>query len=237
MSFAPFQIRIELNTGITVGHYAPALDGLLSKVLHRHYGGDIERAIEGLSDYLLMNDSGYYHASTLSFGVNADTGLFGTEFNTVRSLKGERDLHPSLFKPHGKGGKYPRIIQDGGPTAPRLQKHLAYHAPLVCFEGYGNGHEIAELFRFYLLSIGSNGGPGAGDIGHIHVMEQEQDHSVVDAQNKLARVIPQADYKTLFNEDPAPEMLDQGRLIPPYWQKEALCKTVRPETIRRQIIV
>lgn len=238
----PFEIRIELKSPILIKRWL-RLDGLLWHCLYAHHG-DQRTAAERLGDYLRLDPAGFYHASTLSYGVKdrvsasgypepVINNVIGVERATIGTMRSGLDLAPDKFKPNGRGGKaYKKIQVLGGPYKNRLDSHQCLHSSHVLFHGVGDGPAIAELIDFYIPALGANANIGFGTIGSVRSLAVHHDYSCIDDRGRPTRPIPIERFRELSG---ANARQAEAILIPPFRnQPSVLCAV--PERVRKQKI-
>ena len=231
----PFELRLSLTSPIQLGRYL-RLDGLLWHVLFLHLGCQ-EKAKQALGDYLLRaNNSSYYHASCMLFGVRAgfDGEYLDNLIATTRSKTGfmrvGSDLSPETMAPNARrGGGYVKVVTTGGPYKQRLTAYPAYYSRKIIFHGHGDGQAITDLMRFYLIALGINANCGHGTIGDIAWTPLDKDISVIDPNGLPSRPIPLDDYTQLST---LTCRTGEAILMPPFrGQPSVMCAL--PERIRK----
>ena len=240
MVVTPFQLQIELRTPMQLGHYL-RLDGLLWHTLFLHHLCPY-KAVDDLGSYLSIAETGqYYHASAMMFGIlgiqpdKSSSGdiydnLLGLRRAKVGAMHSGSDLSPENFPPNSvNGNRYKTVQTAGGVYKNRLKAHPVYMAHSVVFHGVGDGNEIAELFNFYLTSIGMNANSGFGTIGKVSVEQIEADLSLVDADGLPARPLPIEDFIRMSDKQ---VLTGEAMLKPPYRDQETVLCAL-PERVRK----
>lgn len=200
-----FRVRAKLKTPMKIGQYPVSLDGLLWHCLFLKTGCE-SSASKKLAE-IIDSKSGVFKASALRFGIYPSKPVIARTESITGSMRQETDLAPDQFYMNKRGGKYPRITQEGGPYKARLEHHKMHHAPEVTWDAVGDPIEACKLLNFYVHAVGVNSNRGMGSVGTFWFEKIDSDTSWVDEENQLARVLPiklfeecGGDKKVLFME-------------------------------------
>jgi hypothetical protein len=202
------------------------LDGLLFEALkQRCPGRSYNEILEKLKGVLSFNDDyGVFHASSLTFGVSANTGFTAIDYCRADYLHSGK-LSQRMFSGHGKNGKYPNIVIAGGPSKKRMTTRPAYCAPFAVFDALGDANQVTQLLSFFYIGIGydtQNCGMGQFDVSNIEIINLPEDVSLIENGN-AKRQLPLgiAAGHTGIN-----------RLLPPYFLKDEMVEVVTPPRVQ-----
>lgn len=189
MKAFPFFLKVPLVTPVIISKYPVHFDGLLAFVLGCHHETD---QIEDLMDDYLVATDGIRHGSTLLFVPEESEIVTFKKVGFVRRLAGERDLNTDAFKPNGKGGRYRRVVTEGGPFKSRLRLLPGFYCQTVGFYGNGYPERILELLRYYAPGIGRTAASGGGQClwDEASYERLDRDYSLVDRDGLPNRIIP-----------------------------------------------
>jgi hypothetical protein len=214
MKFEPARIRAPLLTPIRLGQIPVGLDKLLWHSLFLRMGEE-QGALKQL-DSLLDRQGQLFRASTLRFGTYPDNTLIATTTTTLGVMIPEKDLDPTLFHWKKWGGKYTKIVINGGPYKNRLTKNATHYAPEVTWDVVGDAKRICQLLNFYVTAVGRDANRGLGAVGRFSSEPLHQDTSWFDETGQLARVLPASIVEEKTKIRPPQTSLIQGCLTPPY---------------------
>jgi len=233
MSHTSFRIRAPLLTSIKLGQFPVALDKLLWHCLFLRHG-DQARAREEL-DRLLSREGQVFFASTMRFGTYSGAPLIATSTPTVGVMRAESDLSPNQFHWKKRGGKWTKILLDGGPYKNRLSKSQTYFAPELTWDAVGDGRKVASLLNYFVTGVGLDANRGFGAVKGFDLEETDQDTSLFDEEGGVARVMPVSMYEKRTSKSPHPDDLVHGCLMPPYRGQDSTIEEmcVAPERVRR----
>ncbi|HSG61002.1 MAG TPA: hypothetical protein VLA24_06150, partial [Pseudomonadales bacterium] len=125
-AFTPLRLILKMRSPVVLTAVSPTLDGILFEALKQRAPGKSNLDIlSALKEVLAFNASlGVFHASSMRFGVNANTGLVALDYYRTDYLhEGKRSS--SMFSPNGKN-RYKKLVVTGGPTKRRLTHRHAY---------------------------------------------------------------------------------------------------------------
>lgn len=228
--FSPARVMAPIVHPIELGRHGVTFDGVLWSALDAHLCDPV-RAKQALGNYLSHTD-GVAHASSLRFGIKPSQRLIATTRKTVGVMRSESDLTSEQFHPHGRGGKYPKILVGGGPYRNRINEHQLYHAPWAVFYIHGDAEAIVALLNFYIDCVGVNAGSGSGTVGSWRWEPTDHDRSLVDSEGQPARALPQHLFESLSDQ---PGVYEPAAIEPPYHVTDKqLC--AMPERVVRELI-
>lgn len=226
IEFKPIRIILTLKSPVVLTALAPALDGVLFEAMSQRYPAEShENIVERMKSILAYNsDLGVFHASSMYFGVNSESGLItGNYYRTDYLHEDKRSSF--MFGPNGTNGKYKNIIVAGGPTKKRLTSRSSYRAQFVIFDALGDKSAILSLLENTFVGVGydtQNCGMGQFDVNNIEVIPLPEDISLLK-DGHARRQLPAG---------AALGVEVQTRVLPPYYLKSNIITAVAPERVQ-----
>lgn len=226
MNFKPFRLLLPLRSPVVLTAFAPTLDGILFESLSQRFCSDTpEQIVNRLKTLLAFHEEWQvFHASSLRFGVNAQSGLIASDYHRPDVLhSGKRSS--DMFEGHGRKGAYPKLVIAGGPTKKRMSSRPSYIAQFACFDGHGDVQAIVNLLANTFVGVGydaQNSGMGQFDTKHIEIITLDADESLV-VNGKAMRQLPAG---------AANGLSVMTRMLPPYYLKDNQIQAVTPPRVQ-----